>query len=791
MRLTGKQRMQRRRLALGLLACSAAAGPALAIDPPDFLKSASHLAERSVSLVAHSEPTGGVRPLDERPSVVPMTPARVSLAQPPQFNAHPPRVTKRTPGTDEDAAVEPIRSRLSDQIDAALRSTPGAVAASNTATEGIPSVAHAPMWAQLSDHRPVASAAEVARLSDEFAARFEAPLAAEFVEIEAAVPDLASIDAAAEEPAGGLYEAASPPVTLLAVEPPVLSVPPLETAEPLPEKIPSAATAMASLVDDRWTENVTANHSAAPAQPHLPPINNPSALDQPFANHPSALEHAGPSPNDFVGADNSYRAAIPFGQIKSNPLADAPLASAAVTSLPQQAAPPTLVQATPLTAPRHPAIPRVTRSTETVASAQLASDGASAWLIDDETPPPQLAKIVHDPVLDCPVESEPRAEEAQLVTTAVSRMTEPQESARSIANEPIPRAASQAVAQPTGRAPAVTRRAASVPSLAAVSMAMPTARGTETSEPTSYQPVIVGSTSRVWVQNAVGPEAEHGILKLASAAATPDRQSEELLAPESLEPQFEPPAIQPAGERPATSPQWSDPGRSIEEATLSLPVPPPDQSPAPNQEPVADPPLPPADAPALAAPEVPTPEAPTIEPPMMEAPVDEPPAMLAETIAPQAPVVPFPETGLHAGDVRVTAADSCFVAIGGTVSQIQVEHGTICHAISWNVGRLLVMGTAPGRSRVAVWYEGAKLPTIYNVEVLQPYAADAARQQDYDQLARSLERMFPGSELAIAANGEGLVVSGRAANSQDASKILRLVRRSNLVPVVDALQTNW
>jgi hypothetical protein len=154
---------------------------------------------------------------------------------------------------------------------------------------------------------------------------------------------------------------------------------------------------------------------------------------------------------------------------------------------------------------------------------------------------------------------------------------------------------------------------------------------------------------------------------------------------------------------------------------------------------------------------------------------------------PDQEVRPFPTAVPISQSIQLSVADGKTLLLDNTVDRIEVEHLGVCKPMSTGQNRLVVVGLQPGETKVAVWFAEQSEPRVYTVQVSGEEPADDQANQ-LAQFAGELDAMFPGAQVTIEPLHEGLVVRGIAPSGDAATKILRLVRRTHIVPVVDQLE---
>lgn len=201
--------------------------------------------------------------------------------------------------------------------------------------------------------------------------------------------------------------------------------------------------------------------------------------------------------------------------------------------------------------------------------------------------------------------------------------------------------------------------------------------------------------------------------------------------------------------------------------------------------------------PSFAAPQ---PQAPAAASPVAASPVQ--PSAVQPSPAPAA-VAPSQAGSARATQIQATQADATqdiqvgkaqmhALQIAGSVRCFAVEDEAICQVLPAGLSALRVVGQRGGSTRLAVWVgtDPAAEPLIYNVHVdLGPASELDGLSATADKLTEMLLTTFPQSRVRVQAKDNQLIVRGVATDDQQASRMLRLVRQTCLVPVVDNLTT--
>ncbi len=153
-------------------------------------------------------------------------------------------------------------------------------------------------------------------------------------------------------------------------------------------------------------------------------------------------------------------------------------------------------------------------------------------------------------------------------------------------------------------------------------------------------------------------------------------------------------------------------------------------------------------------------------------------------VADNAPVIGEQlDVGLH---------EATNVETAQVISGLSIEHPELCQVLKSGERTLSLVGLKPGRTRVALFTtneSGERKIEIREVVI----AGTETRQTDMrtmaTEISNTVHSMYPNSRIEIIAEAEGLTVQGYAGSEDEAKKIIGLVRRTSLQPVVDRLAT--
>lgn len=127
------------------------------------------------------------------------------------------------------------------------------------------------------------------------------------------------------------------------------------------------------------------------------------------------------------------------------------------------------------------------------------------------------------------------------------------------------------------------------------------------------------------------------------------------------------------------------------------------------------------------------------------------------------------------------------------ITELSVEHPTICQLMQTGERSVSLIGMRPGSTRIAlitVNGDGARQVKIHQVSVGTSTPTELSLPDLAKEISRTVTKMVPHSDVEIVAYTDYLLVHGFTPYESDAKKILSLVRKTSLVPVVDQLKTN-
>ncbi len=126
------------------------------------------------------------------------------------------------------------------------------------------------------------------------------------------------------------------------------------------------------------------------------------------------------------------------------------------------------------------------------------------------------------------------------------------------------------------------------------------------------------------------------------------------------------------------------------------------------------------------------------------------------------------------------------------ITELSVEHPGICQLMQTGESSVSLVGVRPGTTRIALVMvndSGERQVEIHEVAVANAASSSQSLSDIAAEISRSVARLVPNSDVEVVAYEDYLLVHGFTHYESDAKKILSLVRKTSLVPVVDQLKS--
>ncbi|MGI9472810.1 MAG: pilus assembly protein N-terminal domain-containing protein [Rubripirellula sp.] len=145
-------------------------------------------------------------------------------------------------------------------------------------------------------------------------------------------------------------------------------------------------------------------------------------------------------------------------------------------------------------------------------------------------------------------------------------------------------------------------------------------------------------------------------------------------------------------------------------------------------------------------------------------------------------------TPLHMNQAQVRS-----LTLGGSVRGVRVGDKGVCQAFASGPNQLKLIGTGKGITRLVVWAEREGEQNKTMMRAFEIHVSDVAPTEGESVsgtaklLNQSIQRAFPNCRVNVQLVRGELHVAGKCDNQESAKKILRMVRKSCLIPVRDQL----
>ena len=145
-------------------------------------------------------------------------------------------------------------------------------------------------------------------------------------------------------------------------------------------------------------------------------------------------------------------------------------------------------------------------------------------------------------------------------------------------------------------------------------------------------------------------------------------------------------------------------------------------------------------------------------------------------------------TPLYMGRAQVRS-----LTLGGDVHNVKVADPSVCQAFAAGPNQLKLIGTGNGITRLVVWAKVGDDQPKTVVRAFEVHVEDAVQatgdsiQNKADMLNQSIRNTFPSCRVSVQPMQGHLVARGRCDSESSAKKIMRMVRKTCLIPVKDEL----
>lgn len=143
--------------------------------------------------------------------------------------------------------------------------------------------------------------------------------------------------------------------------------------------------------------------------------------------------------------------------------------------------------------------------------------------------------------------------------------------------------------------------------------------------------------------------------------------------------------------------------------------------------------------------------------------------------------------------LNLTLAQVRSMTIGGRLRRVKIDDKDVCQVFAGGANQIKLIGTGLGTTTLTVWADvSADKPTRkqnFVIEVNEAINATGDKISERTELLNeSIDKAFPRASVVVSREGGELVVTGRCDDEESAKQIIRMVRKSCLVPVRDQLR---
>ncbi len=132
------------------------------------------------------------------------------------------------------------------------------------------------------------------------------------------------------------------------------------------------------------------------------------------------------------------------------------------------------------------------------------------------------------------------------------------------------------------------------------------------------------------------------------------------------------------------------------------------------------------------------------------------------------------------------------LTVAGELRDVQVADKRVCQAVPAGPNQLKLIGTGDGVTQLVVWAQtddphNPMRMRAFEIHVDRVDPAVEADGSTAKLLSQSIRSAFPRCNVVLSQEGGELIVSGRCDSDESAEKIIRMIRKTCLVPVQDQL----
>jgi pilus assembly protein CpaC len=127
-------------------------------------------------------------------------------------------------------------------------------------------------------------------------------------------------------------------------------------------------------------------------------------------------------------------------------------------------------------------------------------------------------------------------------------------------------------------------------------------------------------------------------------------------------------------------------------------------------------------------------------------------------------------------NMRVIQRRSQLIVARSNILRTAIADSGIVDVVQYSPNELAIIGVGLGSTTVTLWFVDNPEPLIYLVEVIRDPNIEERQRIDYGNLERKLAQLFPNSRVHLIPFSQKIVVKGQAKDSEEAARILSIVR---------------
>lgn len=127
-------------------------------------------------------------------------------------------------------------------------------------------------------------------------------------------------------------------------------------------------------------------------------------------------------------------------------------------------------------------------------------------------------------------------------------------------------------------------------------------------------------------------------------------------------------------------------------------------------------------------------------------------------------------------NMRVIQRRSQLIVARSNIVRTAIADSSIVDVVQYSPNELAIIGSGLGSTTVTLWFVDNPEPLIYLVEVIKDPNLEERQRVDYGRLEQKLALLFPNSKVYLIPLSRKIVVKGQAKDSEEAARILSLIR---------------